>query len=196
MATELDPNRRTNIPGPLIALAGWLVPGAGYWLIGERARAMVVFVSIVTLYVMGLLIAGVRVVEVPGYGKHGYQLQLVARQVRDGMMETVVDPTSAEQEANPADESNEISEGWVLKRRFLSEIANKPWFAGQVLAGPLSLLSAKASNQAARAGLPRPHAPLENIGTLYTAVAGMLNLFIIIDSTYRATGGGANAEQE
>src|SRR5262245_16913314 len=80
MTTDFDANRRTRLPAPLVALAGWLVPGAGYWIIGERARALVVLVSIVTLYVLGLLIAGVRVVEVPGYGKHGYQLQLVGRQ--------------------------------------------------------------------------------------------------------------------
>src|SRR4051812_28696104 len=58
-------------PPPLVALAGWLIPGAGYWLIGERARAKTVFAGIALLYVLGLLVAGVRVIEVPGYDSGG-----------------------------------------------------------------------------------------------------------------------------
>jgi hypothetical protein len=35
--------------------------------------------------------------------------------------------------------------------------------------------------------VPKSHARLAEIGTLYTAVAGMLNLLAIIDSSYRAS---------
>jgi hypothetical protein len=33
-------------PPPLVALAGWLLPGAGYWLIGQKVRAVTVGVTI------------------------------------------------------------------------------------------------------------------------------------------------------
>src|SRR6266540_2397256 len=54
-----------NLPPPLIALAGWIVPGSGYWLIGERKRGITVGVTIVIVFVLGILIAGVRCVQAP-----------------------------------------------------------------------------------------------------------------------------------
>ena len=60
------------MPSPyLVALAGWLVPGAGYWLIGHRGRGVTVGVTIVLLFVFGLLVGGVRVLEVPYYDRTG-----------------------------------------------------------------------------------------------------------------------------
>jgi hypothetical protein len=80
---------------------------------------------------------------------------------------------------------------WALTNfnGFISEIANKPWFVGQVLAGPICLLSAASSVELAQRGVadyPRPHSHPETVGTLYTAIAGMLNLMVIIDAAYRA----------
>jgi hypothetical protein len=164
-----DPEPASNVSAPLVALAGWLVPGSGYWLIGQRARAVIICAAIVMLYVMGLLIGGVRVIEVPGYDTQ------TGRQIRVGHRGRVYPNDREYAQAR-----------WVLLARPLPEIANKPWFAAQVLAGPISLASAAASNHYARLSVPRVHAPLDNIGTLYAAVAGMLNLFVIIDSTYRA----------
>lgn len=182
-----DSIRGFNLPAPVVALTGWFVPGAGYWLIGERARAVIVFVAIVALYLLGLLIAGVRVIDVPGYGRFGYKVQMIGAPVRGGGVEyRLIDPRSAEEAESPALRNNEFLAGWALRHRLFGEIANKPWFAGQVLVGPLSLVSAAGSNLAARNNIPRPHAPLETVGTLYTAIAGMLNLYIIIDSAHRA----------
>src|SRR5215213_9083568 len=56
---------------PVVALAAWALPGAGYWLVGERARALIVGFTIIALFVAGLLIGGVRVLQVPGYGEDG-----------------------------------------------------------------------------------------------------------------------------
>ena len=85
---------------------------------------------------------------------------------------------------------------WSLRVHSFPEIANKPWFVGQILAGPICLAAARVSTTAAHTpivtphgsepGLPRSHARIGEIGTLYTAVAGMLNLLAIIDSAYRA----------
>jgi hypothetical protein len=176
------------VPPPLVAIAGWLVPGAGYWLVGHRARGLVAGVSIILLFVLGLLVAGIRVIEVPGYGQHGYRLQTIGRRTSSGAVveHSQFDPTNATEEANPARDPRDVPLGWSLQRRFLSEIANKPWFIGQVLAGPLCLGSAALSVQSAQANIDRSHAPLEAVGTLYTAVAGMLNLLVIIDASSRA----------
>ena len=131
-------------PPPLVALAGWLVPGSGYWLIGQRVRGLTIGITIIVLFVLGILIAGIRVVEAPDMGG---------------------------------------------QTSFPSRVLQKPWFLGQALTGPIGLASAYASNEAAhsqRFKNVQAKARLAEIGTLYTAVAGMLNLLAIIDSAHRA----------
>jgi hypothetical protein len=144
----------SRLPPPLIALAGWIVPGAGYFLIGERRRAVVVAVTIVLLFLGGLLIGGIRVIDVPGFDDTG-----LAR-MRD--------------------------DRWTLTTAPVAEIANKPWYVPQIFAGPLTLGASRVSLSAARRGVDPSHARLRDIGTLYTAVAGMLNLMVLIDAAHRA----------
>jgi hypothetical protein len=133
---------------PLVALAAWAVPGAGYWLIGQRLRGTVIGLTIILLFLFGILIGGIRIVDAPSFAGAGW---------------------------NP-----------------LPRLLTKPWFIGQALTGPLGLGSAWiASNLAAnrRYADVVPHARVAEIPTLYTAVAGMLNLLAIIDCSYRAAQG-------
>ena len=145
---------RASLPPFLIAAAAWALPGLGYWLIRQRTRAITVGVTVIFLFVAGLLIGGVRALEAPlGVTK--------------------------EPSFSPSD--------W---RR---EIADKPWFVAQVLVGPLSIGTSYASAWAAKpdrmTGVEPgvlSHARANEIGVLYMAVAGMLNLLAIIDSAHRA----------
>jgi len=136
--------RRKSVPPPVVALVTWLVPGSGYWLLGQRARALTVGVTIIVLFVLGLLIGGVRVVDPP----ESYS-------------------------GNP-----------------MRIVFDKPWFVGQILAGPMALATAAVTENSKG---PNPwcvlyssHSRSNEIGTLYTAVAGMLNLLAIINATHRA----------
>ena len=73
-------------------------------------------------------------------------------------------------------------------------VFQKPWFIGQVMAGPVTLASNYVANSWTTGkvvGVPMSHARVYEIGVLYTAVAGMLNLMAIIDSSYRASNEGA-----
>ncbi len=128
-------------PVPLVALAGWLVPGAGYWLIGQRTRGLAVGVCVIALFLLGILIAGIAVVEAPGFGAGGC---------------------------------------------IVSRVLQKPWFLGQVMTGPLGLIGAWIGHGVAD-DYPAAKARLGEIGTLYTAIAGMLNLLAMIDATHRAS---------
>lgn len=131
-----------SVPPPIVALATWVIPGSGYWLIGEKARGLTVGITIIILFVLGLLIGGVKVVDPP---------------------------------------PNALSSP-------INAITQKPWFVGQILAGPITLLSGSIGKSEQ---YYTSHARVNEIGTLYTAVAGMLNLLAIIDAAYRAghTGG-------
>ena len=83
---------------------------------------------------------------------------------------------------------------WIIFAQPFTEILNKPWFVPQVLTGPVAVIAARYSvlwsAPSTSGGLfpqvPRTHGRLAEIGTLYTAVAGMLNLLTIIDASYRA----------
>ena len=57
-------SQRTLIPPPpLVALAGWLVPGLGYWLIGQKARGTTIGLTVVSMFLFGMLVGGVRTVD-------------------------------------------------------------------------------------------------------------------------------------
>ena len=42
----------------LALLAGWLIPGAGHFLIGKWGRGLLLFVALVSMYALGLGLAG------------------------------------------------------------------------------------------------------------------------------------------
>lgn len=170
MSSESD--RIFMPPPPLVALAGWFVPGAGYVMIGQRARGAVVGVTILVLFVAGLLIGGIRVVD------SSYIESVQQRQERE---HTEAD---AQRDARRANRTYQPTNP-------VARTLQKPWFIGQVLAGPVAIASnVIATRWGGDAGAPFSHARVYEIGVLYTAVAGMLNLMAIIDSAYRASNEG------
>jgi hypothetical protein len=154
-----------------VAVAGWILPGWGYVLLGERPRGITIMVTVLAMYIAGLLIAGIRVVDVPGYDKNGFEER--------------VDDRGRRVERS-TDDSYENGHSALFSSAFISEIANKPWYVGQIFAGPINLLASLVSIHEAQQNLPLTHARLQEIGTLYTAVAGMLNLLAMLDSSSRA----------
>jgi hypothetical protein len=48
-------------PGP--ALAAWAVPGLGHFLLGERRRGVILFAAILSLWLGGVLIGGLGVLD-------------------------------------------------------------------------------------------------------------------------------------
>jgi hypothetical protein len=41
-----------------ICVAGWLIPGAGHYMLGRRVRALILFLAIVCMFGFGLLMKG------------------------------------------------------------------------------------------------------------------------------------------
>lgn len=171
------------------AVAGWAFPGLGYWLIGERARAITVGATILMLFFGGILIAGIRSIDVPGYSESGRRVPVVVRQTRMGTIEKRIDVDS-----NEEIDRSDYNVQWALTKHPVQEVLNKPWYIGQILAGPVTIICSKLSldlsqpvekGQGPRA--PKSHVRVAEIGTLYSAIAGMLNLLVIIDAAHRAS---------
>jgi hypothetical protein len=83
---------------------------------------------------------------------------------------------------------------WSLEVSPLSEIRDKPWSVPQVLTGPIAILAGAWSVYAAgldpstgQAIGALSHSRINEIGSLYLSVAGLLNLMAIIDAAWRAS---------
>jgi hypothetical protein len=154
---------------PVIAgIAAWLVPGLGYWLIGEKVRGAVVGVTVMTLFVTGLLIGGVRVLEVPTFDHNG-------RLLPDASL-------SAEVRSKPWSIAQVMVGPIAIVGGAVSINASRP-------SDSMPLDPYPASNSLLGVHLPsgsESHSRVNEIAVLYTAVAGMLNLLAIIDTVHRA----------
>ncbi|MGC9198862.1 MAG: DUF6677 family protein [Acidobacteriaceae bacterium] len=52
------PQQNTTMFPVVVLVVGWLLPGAGHFLIGKWVRALLLFAAILTMYVIGLLLSG------------------------------------------------------------------------------------------------------------------------------------------
>ncbi len=136
-----------SYPPLLVALAGWAVPGLGHLLVRQTWRGIAIFSAVAMMFIGGLLIGGVRVVDMPGFVEGRRQV------TRDGT--------------------------WILVRQPLGAVMGRPWFVAQSLTGPTAFVAGYAGTVAARNGYPKPTARLSDIGVLYCAAAGMMNLIAL-----------------
>ena len=51
-------DKTTTMPAAMILLAGWLVPGAGHFLLRKWIRGSLIFISIVAMFGIGLALKG------------------------------------------------------------------------------------------------------------------------------------------
>jgi len=47
----------------LVGVLGWWIPGAGHWIIGERKRAAIIFISLMFAFVLGIYIGSIAVID-------------------------------------------------------------------------------------------------------------------------------------
>ena len=109
----------------IVGLLSWLIPGAGYFLLKEKKRAIIIFVTIVLTFCTGLYIGSIG----------------------------VIDPVGA-----------------------------RPWYAAQIMNSPMVAL---LGHLTAGGGYPVYGKPNE-IGQIYTSIAGLLNLLCIVNAVYLA----------
>ena len=74
----MAPSEHKSDPGTmfLIGLAAWIIPGWGYWLLGERTRAIIVCVTLLLTFATGLYIGSIGVID-PAGSKAWYCAQIL-----------------------------------------------------------------------------------------------------------------------
>jgi hypothetical protein len=112
----------------VVGLAGWLIPGAGHFLIKQPKRGMIVFITIVLTFGLGLYIGSIGVIDSVG--------------------------------------------GWA-------------WYIAQMMATPLVWILDHLTRSGSYPSYGRPC----DLGQIYTAVAGLLNLLSILGAMYMAYAG-------
>ncbi len=119
-------SKKNNLAFSLtVGLIAWLVPGAGYFILNEKKRALIVFITIVLTFCTGLYIGSIGVI-------------------------------------NP--------------------IGAKPWYAAQILNSPIVALLGRLTAKGDYPVYARPN----EIGQIYTSIAGLLNLLCIVNAVYLA----------
>ncbi|MEQ9453960.1 MAG: DUF6677 family protein [Phycisphaeraceae bacterium] len=155
MIAKHDEDRpRWNV---LAGIAGWLIPGGGHAVLGERDRALVLLLSIGGLWVSGALLGGISVfdrAEHPAW----YACQVL------------VAPT-------------------VLVERFHASLKDPDGKAPAPPSPAPPPASPSATGGGGQTGMTPAYEPSHNRvneqGTIFTAMAGLLNLLAIMDVMYR-----------
>ncbi len=109
----------------VVGLFGWFVPGGGHLMIGKNKHAIIIFVTIVLTFGIGLYIGSVGVINY---------------------------------------------------------VNAKPWFLAQLMNSPAVIALAQISKTGGYSVYARPN----EIGQIYTSVAGLLNLLCIVNAVYWA----------
>jgi hypothetical protein len=108
-----------------VGVAGWLLPGGGYFMAGEQRRAIIICLTILATFFIGIYAGSIG----------------------------VIDPVGA-----------------------------RLWYLAQVMTTPAVFLLGEYSKSGAYPVYGRP----ADIGQIYTSVAGLLNLLVIVNSVYLA----------
>jgi hypothetical protein len=108
-----------------VGLLAWLMPGGGHLLLNKKKHALVILITIVLTFLIGLYIGSIGVI-------------------------------------NP--------------------VGAKPWYVAQMLNSPAVAILGHLSSTGAYPVYARPN----EIGQIYTSIAGLLNLLCIVNAVYLA----------
>ncbi len=144
-----------SVLSPSAAVLAWLWPGLGHISLGERRRGFLIMFGVLFLVVSGLLIGGLDCVD-----RRNDRLWFLAQSLC-GPIAIVADlgNQALVQQVQPPDE--DWRRNYDLRERFLDR---DPELIGSLR----------------RVGLGR----VNEMGTLFVALAGLMNLVVILDALY------------
>jgi hypothetical protein len=180
-----------NLRDPVVAgVLAWLIPGAGHWYQGRRTKAILFFLCIYATFFYGLWLGGGRVVyaswgptsdekRLPylcqiGTGAVALPALWQAQRYSNGKFAELM-----HEKADPKNDKRSFSE----------------WF----MAPPLPALEHVPGEREARDEIDIINYRLNRrfeLGTVYTMVAGLLNLLVIFDALGGPAYGAASARSK
>lgn len=157
---------------PAAAVAAWVLPGAGHFLHGERRRALLIAVGILGLTIMGLFIGGIDCVD------RREDPIWFAGQVLVGPIVLGVDQMN-QTVGKVRDRVN------IRTRSGVQQVDKYRSPRPDEVRNP-ETGEARAAAAGERPLLTKSLGRMNELGTLFIAVAGMLNLIAIIDAGMHA----------
>lgn len=165
-------------PGP--AIAAWLLPGLGHYLIGEKKRGLIIMVALYALFIAGLLIGGIDVID-RRQDKLWYAGQImmgppaiVIDRIRERLQHEIDDRSLRVAETLPNARHHD-QDLWVKTKTGPDRV--RQWNN----AGLTKMLQTPGEQPIFRKSVGR----VNELGTLYCTLAGMLNLLVIMDVAFR-----------
>lgn len=143
---------------PIAGILALAFPGAGHWFQGERKRGLLIAAGVLGLFFGGLLIGGVDVVD--------------SRQDRLWFLgQALVGPVAFATDYVHQSRLKGVDRAGVVRSPLPSEVR-----------GPNGVLQPAPAG--AEPPLSKSLGKMNEIGTLYCTIAGMLNLIVVIDAAF------------
>lgn len=160
-----DVKPRVNLPAAALA---WILPGLGHWVLGYKKRAAAIGAGVLSLYFAGLLVGGVDVIDRRG------DFWWYCGQFIVGPITPAIDAWIGAQLVYEDREGHPYSQPL------------KPWPADLAPDDPFFERYNLEYDPDYRPAFSTSLARVNEVGTLYTTIAGMLNLLAILDCVYMA----------
>ncbi len=191
-----------DTPGPsggfnlLAGVAAAVFPGAGHWVLGERKRAGLVATGVLGLFFGGILIGGIDVIDSREDRVWFFGQALVGPiafgvdRVHQGMFKGV--PGSQVFEGSPAGPWRTTEQGLEMGRALTrsahpNEIREVVPVTVETRTGSTRVVEVpvlRARKAEAAGGPPsiKSLSKVNELGTLFATIAGMLNVIVIVDA--------------
>jgi hypothetical protein len=156
---------QTGFPrwNPTAAVAAWLLPGLGHWLLGERRRAGILAATIGVLWFAGFIIGGIGIFDWTEHPAWAFGQSLMAPSVVAGLAEGRM--------------RIEADRKW--------RAADPPVPPVYPPDGPGPAHIVQPPHPLLTPAYEPSYGRVDEQGILYTALAGLLNLLAVVDVLYR-----------
>ena len=185
-ATPANMTQTKEPPQPVAAVLAFLFPGAGHFYLGHRTRGLLVAAGVLMLFFTGLLLGGLDSVDRREnglwfwfYGQMWNGPMVFGVDYLHQTQFKVVDPRGGTRSASPREFRNPVNG---------SPIDTQP---DPVTGAPIATYSPsmdptkRVTVQNAYPPKARSFGRVSELGTLFVAIAGMLNLVCIIDAMFK-----------
>jgi hypothetical protein len=180
----------------IVAVLAWVIPGAGHFFIKEKKRAMIIFVTITATFTVGLYIGSIAVIDRVGAWPWYVGQMLTSPSVAILAQTTQNSTKQWHQEKQQAENTALIAAKLNSEAIRATKIANQQGSSDSIKkaqelnqkakkAMQESALLQEQTQQAEFVSYGKPH----DIGQIYTAIAGAMNLLAILSAVYMAHSG-------